>query len=133
MRGFIYLTKEFNSDGAELLHNGLPKIGIGKTNNLNRRFYEHHNKGSKSTTEVDFIKTFEVEDMDKVEKYADSQLSPEDVVLGKETDHFFQRLNDPRNGKEISPAELTGFFKRLAKNKKKFLEFIKNKIKKRLK
>jgi len=34
-------------------------------------------------------------------------------------------LNDPRNGKEISPAELTGFFKRLAKNKKKFLEFIK--------
>jgi hypothetical protein len=64
-------------------------------------------------------------DMDKVEKYADSQLSPEDVVLGKETDHFFQRLNDPRNGKEISPAELTGFFKRLAKNKKKFLEFIK--------
>ena len=64
-------------------------------------------------------------DMDKVEKYADSQLSPEDIVLGKETDHFFQRLNDPRNGKEISPAELTGFFKRLAKNKKKFLEFIK--------
>jgi hypothetical protein len=64
-------------------------------------------------------------DMDKVEKYADSQLSPEDVVLGKETDHFFQRLNDPRNGKEISPAELTGFFKRLAKNKKKFLEFVK--------
>ena len=64
-------------------------------------------------------------DMDKVEKYADAQLAPEDVVLGKETDHFFQRLNDPRNGKEISPAELTGFFKRLAKNKKKFLEFIK--------
>ena len=63
--------------------------------------------------------------MDKVEKYADSQLSPEDIELGKETDHFFQRLNDPRNGKEISPAELTGFFKRLAKNKKKFLEFIK--------
>jgi hypothetical protein len=64
-------------------------------------------------------------DMDKVEKYADSQLSPSDIELGKETDHFFQRLNDPRNGKEISPAELTGFFKRLAKNKKKFLEFIK--------
>jgi hypothetical protein len=64
-------------------------------------------------------------DMDAVEKYADAQMSPEDVELGKETDHFFQRLNDPRNGKEISPAELTGFFKRLAKNKKKFLEFLK--------
>ena len=66
-----------------------------------------------------------ITDMDAVEKYADSQMSPEDVELGKETDHFFQRLNDPRNGKEISPAELTGFFKRLAKNKKKFLEFLK--------
>jgi hypothetical protein len=63
-------------------------------------------------------------DMDAVEKYADAQMSPEDVELGRETDHFFQRLNDPRNGKEISPAELTGFFKRLAKNKKKFLEFL---------
>ena len=64
-------------------------------------------------------------DMDAVEKYADQQLAPNAVELGKETDHFFQRLNDPRNGKEISPAELTGFFKRLAKNKKKFLEFLK--------
>ena len=64
-------------------------------------------------------------DMDSVEKYADSQMSPTDVDLGKETDHFFQRLNDPRNGKEISPAELTGLFKRLARNKKKFLEFLK--------
>jgi len=64
-------------------------------------------------------------DLDQVEKYADAQLSPEDIELGKESDHFFQRLNDPRNGKQISPAELTGFFKRLAKNKKKFLDFIK--------
>ena len=64
-------------------------------------------------------------DLDAVEKYADSQLSPEDIELGKESDHFFQRLNDPRNGKQISPAELTGFFKRLAKNKKKFLDFVK--------
>jgi len=77
------------------------------------------------TTTPNELKEMAKVDMDKVEKYADSQLSPEDVVLGKETDHFFQRLNDPRNGKEISPAELTGFFKRLAKNKKKFLEFIK--------
>lgn len=68
MKGYIYITKEFNSDGAELKHNGLTKIGLGKTNNLTRRFYEHHNKGSKSTTEVDFIKTFEVDDMDYVER-----------------------------------------------------------------
>ncbi len=77
------------------------------------------------TTNSNELKEMAKVDMDKVEKYADSQLSPSDIELGKETDHFFQRLNDPRNGKEISPAELTGFFKRLAKNKKKFLEFIK--------
>jgi hypothetical protein len=65
------------------------------------------------------------QDLDAVEKYADNQLSPEDIELGKETDHFFQRLNDPRNGKPISAPELTGFFKRLARNKKKFIEFIK--------
>jgi hypothetical protein len=63
-------------------------------------------------------------ELDQIEKYADSQLSPEDVELGKETDHFFQRLNDPRNGKEISAPELTGFFKRLAKHKKQFIEFL---------
>jgi predicted GIY-YIG superfamily endonuclease len=68
MRGFIYLTKEFNSDGIELLHNGLPKIGIGKTNDLDRRFWEHHNRGSKSTTYIDFIETFQVDNMDKIEK-----------------------------------------------------------------
>jgi hypothetical protein len=77
------------------------------------------------TTNSNELKEMAKADMDKVEKYADSQLSPSDIELGKETDHFFQRLNDPRNGKEISPAELTGFFKRLAKNKKKFLEFVK--------
>ena len=63
MKGFIYLTKEFNSDGVELKHNDITKIGVGKTNDLSRRFKEHHNKGSKSTTEVDFIKTFEVDNV----------------------------------------------------------------------
>ena len=61
-------------------------------------------------------------DLRKIDTYADKQLNPMDVVL---TDrHFFDRLNDPRNGKEISAAELTGFFKRLGKEKKKFIEFL---------
>ena len=59
--------------------------------------------------------------LNAIEKYADSQLSPEDIEFTK---HFFDRLNDPRNGKEISDAELTGFFKRLAKHKKEFSDFI---------
>jgi len=56
-----------------------------------------------------------------VEDYADSQLNPIDVEF---TNHFFDRLNDPRNLKPISTAELIGFFKRLAKNKKELLSFL---------
>ena len=61
-------------------------------------------------------------DLVKIDTYADKQLNPVDVVLTDK--HFFDRLNDPRNGKEISNAELIGFFKRLAKHKKEFLEFL---------
>lgn len=56
-----------------------------------------------------------------VEKYAEKQLSPEDIEF---TRHFFDRINDPRNGKEITDAELTGFFKRLSRVKSKFKEFL---------
>ena len=57
------------------------------------------------------INEIPMDDLQKIDTYADKQLSPLDVVLtGK---HFFDRLNDPRNGKEISQAELIGFFKRL--------------------
>ena len=59
--------------------------------------------------------------LNKIEKYAEKQLSPDDIEFTK---HFFDRLNDPRNGKEISDAELTGFFKRLSRFKKKFKEFL---------
>ena len=61
-------------------------------------------------------------DLDSVENYADNKLDPIDIEF---TNHFFDRLNDPRNDKEISSAELIGFFKRLSKNKKAFIEFLK--------
>jgi len=93
----------------------------GKTDKYNRILKYNFPKPEDLTEMAEMAKS----DLDQVEKYADQQLSPEDIELGKESDHFFQRLNDPRNGKQISPAELTGFFKRLAKNKKKFLDFIK--------
>lgn len=60
-------------------------------------------------------------DLDKIEKFADAKLSPEDIEF---TRHFFDRVNDPRNGKEISVAELTGFFKRLARHKKALVDFL---------
>ena len=61
-------------------------------------------------------------DVDAVEDFADKKLDPVDVDLT--SDHFFDRLNDPRNKKEISGAELIGFFKRLSKRKKEFIDFL---------
>jgi hypothetical protein len=116
-------TKEFITKVIHIDKQYQSKLPIGSTFKIPARIFRTPGGGWYKIKN----KAFEMAkaDMDAVEKYADSQMSPEDVELGKETDHFFQRLNDPRNGKEISPAELTGFFKRLAKNKKKFLEFLK--------
>ena len=61
-------------------------------------------------------------DIDVVDTFADKQLDPVDVDLT--SNHFFDRLNDPRNQKEISQAELIGFFKRLARKKDEFVEFL---------
>ena len=57
-----------------------------------------------------------------VERYADLELDPIDIEFGN---HFFDRLNDPRNQKEITPDELISFFTRLAKKKEAFVSFIK--------
>jgi Asp-tRNA(Asn)/Glu-tRNA(Gln) amidotransferase C subunit len=59
--------------------------------------------------------------LNQIEKYAEKQLSPEDIEFTK---HFFDRVNDVRNGKEISEPELTGFFKRLSRHKKEFKDFL---------
>ena len=59
--------------------------------------------------------------LDSVEKYADRELDPADIEF---SNHFFDRVNDTRNGKEISEPELTGFFKRLSRHKKQFIDFL---------
>lgn len=61
-------------------------------------------------------------DIYSVDHYADTKFNPADVVLT--TNHFFDRVKDIRNQKPISTAELIGFFKRLSKNKKKFIDFL---------
>jgi hypothetical protein len=68
------------------------------------------------------VKEMAFADLQQVEKYADKELDPVDIYFTK---HFFDQVNNPRNNKDISSAELIGFFKRLSKNKKKFVEFIK--------
>jgi len=59
--------------------------------------------------------------LDSVERYADRELDPADIEF---SNHFFDRVNDVRNGKEISEPELTGFFKRLIRHKKQFIDFL---------
>ena len=71
-------------------------------------------------------KLMEIEEMtsselNSIERYADAELDPIDVEFGN---HFFDRLNDPRNGKEITSDELISFFNRLAKKKEAFISFI---------
>lgn len=62
-------------------------------------------------------------DLIAVDNYADDMLNPIDVVLTDK--HFFDRVRDPRNGKEITDTELMDFFDRLADDKEKFLDFLK--------
>ena len=60
--------------------------------------------------------------INKVEDYADDVLDPTDVEF---TRHFFDRLTRVEHDKDITDAELIGFFKRLAKKKKQFDSFMK--------
>ena len=75
-----------------------------------------------STTIREPLSEIPMADLQKIDTFADKKLNPMDVVITDK--HFFDRLNDPRNGKEISSAELIGFFKRLSKKKNEFVEFL---------
>jgi hypothetical protein len=109
------------------------KTGISKGNGIKyiEIYYNKHHLGTirlprNFTKGKDWdklpINEIPMADLVKIDQYADTQLNPFDVVLTDK--HFFDRLQDPRNKKDISPAELIGFFKRLGKNKKKFVEFL---------
>ena len=68
----------------------------------------------------DFITQGDVEFVDDM---ADRKLAPIDVDLSG--NHFFDRLNDPRNFPDISIDELEEFFDKLADEKEAFIEFLK--------
>ena len=67
----------------------------------------------------DFITQGDVEFVDDL---ADKKLSPIDIDLTG--NHFFDRLNDPRNFPDISVDELEEFFDKLSDEKEKFIEFL---------
>ena len=62
-------------------------------------------------------------DVDFVDNMADRKLSPIDIDLSG--NHFFDRLNDPRNYPDISVEELEDFFDKLSDEKEDFIEFLK--------
>lgn len=61
-------------------------------------------------------------DIKNVERYADKKFDPFNINF---RGHFFDQLNNKRNVKPISVSELTGFFKRLYRQKDKFIDFLK--------
>jgi hypothetical protein len=79
-------------------------------------------KNNPSPTIREPLSEIPMADLKQIDTFADKKLNPLDMVITDK--HFFDRLNDPRNDKEISKAELIGFFKRLSKKKKEFLSFL---------
>lgn len=90
-----------------------------------KRAYDRFNKEIYTLIRTKLLSLNEMakSDLDDVERFADKNLSPYDFEFGKDIHHFFQRLNDPRNGKEITKPEMIGFFKRLMRNRKAFDDF----------
>ena len=61
-------------------------------------------------------------DVEFIDDFADRKLAPIDVDLTG--NHFFDRLNDPRNRPDISVEELEEFFDKLSDEKEEFIEFL---------
>lgn len=51
-------------------------------------------------------------DINKVEKYADELFKALDIDVDLSGKHFYDRVNDARNGKDITPKELMELFQR---------------------
>lgn len=101
----------------------------GKSPMLKKRKSVPSNMGSNKSRDKYWMRECDglTEDVTKnalasIERFADRVLAPIDVEF---TRHFFDRVNDPRNKKPISVAELVSFFKRLAKDKPKLVDFLK--------
>ena len=62
------------------------------------------------------------EDVEDLDNLADKELNPIDVDLSG--NHFFDRLNDPRNRPEIDYLELEDFFTKLGDNREEFIDFL---------
>jgi len=119
-RYFEYATK-FSGDTAKpsIMVNGVIAWGVG-------RFIAALLRGDKTIKVWDiqdsvneYLDQQDVQDLDRL---ADTELNPIDIDLSG--NHFFDRLNDPRNAPEIDYLELEDFFTKLGDNREEFINFL---------
>ena len=73
---------------------------------------------------ISFKPEFTKDEVEFIEDEADNEMQPE-IDIDLSSNHFFDRLNDPRNYPDIEPYEVEDFFDKLADKKDEFIEFLK--------
>ena len=72
---------------------------------------------------ISFKPEFDETEVEFIEDFADDKMQP-DVDIDLSGQHFFDRLNDPRNYPDIEPYELEDFFEKLSDEKDEFITFL---------
>jgi len=73
---------------------------------------------------ITFKPEFTKDEVEFIEDKADNKMQPE-IDIDLSSNHFFDRLNDPRNYPDIEPHEIEDFFDKLADKKEEFILFLK--------
>jgi hypothetical protein len=95
-----------NGDGKDASHKNGKIVGFEDQSKNRGRAESSRLKGSKRKVDEDVSKS----DLDQVEKYADKLFAAVGIDI-EFTRHFLDRVNDERNKKPISTAELVRLFR----------------------
>ena len=117
-RGKYFTVKEINNPQYSLEDKQGRQFWISKHEMCNK--WNNTSLEERVSFNADFISKGDVEFVDDM---ADRRLAPVDIDLSG--NHFFDRLNDPRNFPDISIEELEEFFDKLADEKDDFIKFLK--------
>lgn len=71
---------------------------------------------------ISFRSDIDLDDIKQIDSHVDIDMAPIDIDLTSQ--HFFDRLNDPRNYPNIELNELELFFNKLADKKEEFINFL---------
>lgn len=115
----LFLTKAFDVPYVKVDSDGLSKLDIPEG-----WYKQRFGSMTEAIMEaISFSPDFTEDEVDFIDDFADDVMddNPEIDLSGQ---HFFDRLNDPRNFPDIEPTELEDFFERLAKKADQFREFL---------